>query len=350
MGETRKQLKERLQAAGRWQEYLELRERLGKGGLTPAQASRQALAEIELRPPKVPEPLTSVTEPVPVDEELPDFNGQAVPNHEAAQWVAENVANSKVRAEDAPSALAWGLLKWVRLSPANQSTFWSSIWPKLLPTGTSLRQQEEKSWNKNEPCPTCGSEPEDESDRRLRNLLAEGIQSDKERQAEDDARLAEGANAEAIGTARQKELREALYRERMLLDRLNDLKRQADDPEDVMGELFEGFYATPRTHDMELALLPNPAKVISSLANAIIATVEREKQWQQRIDAWGQDGQFGWQVPGALHDGTYKRTRPALRDGPFPRTRTREDSPAPRGYPGAVAEFAGPLPGKPAGE
>ena len=52
MRETRQQLKDRLKATGCWPEYLALRERLTRDGLTPAQAREEALAQLESRPPQ----------------------------------------------------------------------------------------------------------------------------------------------------------------------------------------------------------------------------------------------------------------------------------------------------------
>jgi len=69
MEETRRQIKERLQAAGRWGDYLALREQLAQGGLTPAQARAEALRQIESRPPHqsgqpAPDPPSAAT-PIP---------------------------------------------------------------------------------------------------------------------------------------------------------------------------------------------------------------------------------------------------------------------------------------------
>ena len=52
MGETRKQLKERLQRTGLWQPFLHLREQLKRQGRTPRQAHDEALAQIESCPPQ----------------------------------------------------------------------------------------------------------------------------------------------------------------------------------------------------------------------------------------------------------------------------------------------------------
>jgi hypothetical protein len=50
MSETRKQRKERLQAEGRWHEFLALRDRFAAEGMKPAQAREEALRLIDNAP------------------------------------------------------------------------------------------------------------------------------------------------------------------------------------------------------------------------------------------------------------------------------------------------------------
>jgi hypothetical protein len=52
MGETRKQLKQRLQRTGLWLSFLDLRDQLKREGQAPRQAHEEALAQIESRPPQ----------------------------------------------------------------------------------------------------------------------------------------------------------------------------------------------------------------------------------------------------------------------------------------------------------
>jgi hypothetical protein len=193
MSETRKLRKQRLQVEGRWTDYVALRDRFVAEGMTPAQARDEALRQIDSRPCQnsdQPAMNTAGTPPPPAypgqattanhigldfTRQIP--NGQ-IPNADAVQWVAENIANSNTCAADAPSSLALGLLQWVRLTPANQTTFWSSIWPKLLPTSAALKRNQEvdagKDWDGQGPCPTCNWEPErDEGTERAAVLLAE---------------------------------------------------------------------------------------------------------------------------------------------------------------------------------
>ena len=159
MGETKQQLKERLQAAGLWHEFVTVRDQLAKDGLTPAQARAEALHQVESRPKPGEAPRTEtradhvpgalIGEPA-AEQSLPDFT-RHVPNDVAVRWTAENLANPGVRAQDAPSSLAWGLLAWARLSPSNQSTFWGSIWSKTLPTGAALKRQQPNATDERDP-------------------------------------------------------------------------------------------------------------------------------------------------------------------------------------------------------
>jgi hypothetical protein len=155
MAETRQQIKQRLQVAGLWQDYVAMRQKLGKDGMTPAQARTAALHQIETRPradAEQPAPNTDTpTYPIDKPEQTPaeqpdvDFGGQIVPSRDAVEWVSENIEKASVRRGDAPSGLAWGLLAWVRRTPANEATFWGSIFPKLLPTGAALKGKQEKA-------------------------------------------------------------------------------------------------------------------------------------------------------------------------------------------------------------
>ena len=167
MRETRKQLKERLQAAGLWEEYVALRVQLAADGLTPAQAREEALRRIEARasePPSGDAPINPAPGETPntPPAELPDF-ARKVANPEAVEWVAQNLVNPNVRAGDAPGSQAWGLLTWVRRSPANETTFWGSIWPKLSSTGAASKRAQE----------TDEAEPVDEGEERCLALLEE---------------------------------------------------------------------------------------------------------------------------------------------------------------------------------
>ena len=62
-----------------------------------------------------------------------------VSTRQEAEWVSRHI-NVKVGPKDAPSPTAWNLLRWVRQAPENETTFWRSIFLKLLPTQQQLQQ------------------------------------------------------------------------------------------------------------------------------------------------------------------------------------------------------------------
>jgi hypothetical protein len=174
MQETRAQLKERLQREGKWGNFLAIREKLKADGLPPDRAREQALAQVDALPPQQPEPPGPAGPgyPPPAEEPgltpaepWPNFNKQ-VPTWESAAWVAENLANPAVRPQDAPSGLAFGLLQWCRSSPAHTTTFWTSLYPKLLPSGNILQQKQQEAW---------GVERVDPGAEKIKKLLEELI-------------------------------------------------------------------------------------------------------------------------------------------------------------------------------
>lgn len=181
--ETRKQLKARLQAAGYWEQYVAKRDQLVAKDHTPFQARTLALSEIEAMIaagekaiPQAVEPDTPISSRDESTANGLDLQfGQQVRNHEAVQWVGHNISNQKALPDDAPGGAAWGLLMWVRRSPANESTFWSSIWPKTLPTAAALKQKAKTNSNDDDdvPCPACGQLPEqfDPGTEKLRALI-----------------------------------------------------------------------------------------------------------------------------------------------------------------------------------
>lgn len=147
MVETRSQLKARLQDRGLWNDFVALRSQLTADGMTPAQAKAEALhrVEIQVAPPRPAKGAGDNLPPQKMDvtaapEELPDFT-RRVPNDRAVQWVAQNLCNTKLRPDEAPSGLAWGLLAWVRRSPGNEASFWGSIWPKVAAKDSQAQEE-----------------------------------------------------------------------------------------------------------------------------------------------------------------------------------------------------------------
>jgi hypothetical protein len=165
MAETRKQRKDRLKSTGSWEAFVAKRDQLVRDGMTPADAREEAACWAEAQrylaqatePASVNAPIDRAADHLPAapPAEHPDFS-RKVPNAKAVEWVAQNLANPDIRAADAPAPQAWALLCWVRRSPANETTFWGSIWPKL----SSKREQEAEDVKK-----------VDEGTERVRRLL-----------------------------------------------------------------------------------------------------------------------------------------------------------------------------------
>lgn len=205
MAETRKQLKERLQAAGQWDEFVTVRSKLAAEGMRPADAKVEALRLVESNSCNPAEPDTRKIEPdgllATTPKEVPDFT-RNVANSEAVQWVALNLANPHVRATDAPGGQAWGLLLWVRRSPANESSFWASLWPKLSPPPKQPVEED------TEPC------------LELVDSLLDQFHAQQRRE---DAELAMRPDAAEFAGTLQKKLASALKREEELLKRLQEM-------------------------------------------------------------------------------------------------------------------------------
>jgi hypothetical protein len=298
MKETKSQLKERLQAIGQWSNFVAQREELKKEGWSPPDAYDEALLRVESLPPLEseqpiennpgnPSLVEDLGQSTMVCQDDLDFTRQ-IPNVDSTQWVAENIANSKICAPDAPSGLAWGLLQWVRQSQANQSTFWSSIWPKFA--GAASKQQDpsndKEEWKGKGECPTCGTWVGDEGTQRVMSLLNEQFAADRIKQANEDAKLAAKPNAEAIRACRQTDLKNALWRERRLREKFAELERawaENESNQSVIHELMADFHARERARDMELAIVPEPGRIIDSLRKALERTIGREAMWEKEL-------------------------------------------------------------------
>ena len=123
--------KSRLVAAGKWEQYNDLKYKYINEGLDKKVAEQKALMEVERPHAKGGDPYKRLVLSVP-------------PGHcserEAAQFVFEHVSvpAAEIEVSAVPSRGAVGLLKWVQSSPANQTAFYATIWMKLMPTKSQL--------------------------------------------------------------------------------------------------------------------------------------------------------------------------------------------------------------------
>jgi hypothetical protein len=118
-------------------------------------------------------------------------------------------------------------------------------------------------------------------------------------QAKEDAELAARPDADSLGASRQAELREALWRERQLMERVRELERKRGEPPDELGgfmhRMFDTFYSEERVRHAELAVRPDAAKIAGSLQKALEEVIERENQLQHRVKELEAEGEIAQQ-------------------------------------------------------
>jgi len=120
----------------RWEAFCERREIL-KETRSPSEAFAEALAEFppldanaEIVAPDAQEATVRVSKKM--------FLGKTCSTQQSVIWVAKHIAVDDAVAEEAPSSEAWGMLIWAQRTGHNEREFWTSIYPKLLPTRTQL--------------------------------------------------------------------------------------------------------------------------------------------------------------------------------------------------------------------
>jgi hypothetical protein len=125
-------LKERLQAAGRWQAFQERRDELKEQGYSPDDARMAALAEVM--------PQCDDADSGPAGRAGGDalplapaaLAGRTACEPEIARWVARNIDNPSPDPAECPDPFAWTLLRMCRDNPAFALMFVKDIWTKLL--------------------------------------------------------------------------------------------------------------------------------------------------------------------------------------------------------------------------
>lgn len=130
-GRIDKFLKERLQAAGQWQAFLERRDELKTQGYSADDARTMALAEVMPRCGDSGDmPSREPGSGLPLAPE--GLAGKTAMEPEVARWVARNIDNPAASPEDCPDPFAWTLLRMCRENPGFALMFVKDIWTKLL--------------------------------------------------------------------------------------------------------------------------------------------------------------------------------------------------------------------------
>jgi len=99
--------------------------------------------------------IESATETIPEPEDVGDVEKAyerfcaegSGDQREAIAWVGNTLEfTSRVKVEDAPSALAWNLFRWVSQSDETRADFWKGIWPKVLPTKAQIDRDDRSAY------------------------------------------------------------------------------------------------------------------------------------------------------------------------------------------------------------
>ncbi len=125
MGESRGQMEARLRREGRWDAFGARLKELKAEGMTGTEAKAQAIEEFSEPLPRTDDDAGRVPAEV--------FQGKVSTAQAEVLWVKDHIGVTGVLPEDAPSSGAWGLYHRVMSEPANQTTFWTKIYPKIFP-------------------------------------------------------------------------------------------------------------------------------------------------------------------------------------------------------------------------
>jgi hypothetical protein len=175
------QIRKWAEESGLWKQFVDVRERLKKDGMPPADAWLEAARELDsemwgqvggqaspaldlphgrsaplrverVEPDQDQEGVQGESEPVVSKPAQAGeaatkavFAGKKVATVKVVEWVASNMQVADVIPSDAPSSEAWGMLVWARRSPVNESQFWGSIYAKLLPSRSAIESEQRYS-------------------------------------------------------------------------------------------------------------------------------------------------------------------------------------------------------------
>ncbi len=136
-------VRERLKAEGKWDRYVECRERLNGYGYTSAEIGMTLVEAIDAgteekcierlieRKFRDGEPIVPEAPAGPLSKKSPCMKKRATPN-EIQLWVMRNFLVEDLKPEDAPDMVAWTLLDRCRTNAEFANQFMSSGFQKLL--------------------------------------------------------------------------------------------------------------------------------------------------------------------------------------------------------------------------
>jgi len=151
---AKKAIKDHWLEAGRWKEFIEVRESLKGAGLAPdeawQEADRRLVEGYELPSTPAAQEDSTISDGVAKVVENIELKGQvsaeafakeSVSTADTVRWVASYLMVADAEPGDAPSSEAWGMLQWAKRNNTNEASFWSTIWRQLMPTKQSLEAE-----------------------------------------------------------------------------------------------------------------------------------------------------------------------------------------------------------------
>ena len=152
---TKTAIKEHWADAGRWQDFVAVREDLKERGYAPEEAWAEAdrILSEGGGPPEPDDTGSFSSSAAPQSSETDSgglssgyasasqFKAETASTADTVRWVASFLMVSDAAPEDAPSAEAWAMLQWARRNNANEASFWSQMWKQLMPTKQALEAE-----------------------------------------------------------------------------------------------------------------------------------------------------------------------------------------------------------------
>jgi hypothetical protein len=161
--------------------------------------------------------------------------------------------------------------QWLRDKKAEFMSYKSRLEEKAMLAGPEKEENKESKESKAQ-------------DEDLKTLLNEWGVSLKAKQASENADLAAEPDAMETGKLHQEELRAALWRERLLWNKVEKLENRERKEYGVIETFFDECQLKARSEYTELAIRPNPEKVIGSLRIALKGTQEHEEHLRKRVE------------------------------------------------------------------